>query len=61
MTGRNEVGLVLLSDDIAKNIKKELIDIWAKTPISLIFELPSPGNKKEKVDYRVLLKQIFGV
>lgn len=61
LTGKNDVGLVLLSDDIAKEIRDELTDIRAKTPIPLIFELPAPGSKKEKVDYRALLKQILGV
>jgi V/A-type H+-transporting ATPase subunit F len=61
LTGKNDVGLVLLSDDIAKDIRKELTDIRAKTPTPLIFELPAPGSKKEKVDYRALLKQILGV
>lgn len=61
LTGKNDVGLVLLSDDVAKDIRKELTGIRAKTPIPLIFELPAPGSKKEKVDYRALLKQILGV
>ncbi|MEM2760981.1 MAG: V-type ATP synthase subunit F [Nitrososphaerales archaeon] len=61
LTGRNDVGLVLLSDDVAKDIRKELTDIRAKTPVPLIFELPAAGSKKEKVDYRALLKQILGV
>ena len=61
LTGKNDVGLVLLSDDVAKDKRKELTDIRAKMPIPLIFELPAPGSKKEKVDYRALLKQILGV
>jgi V/A-type H+-transporting ATPase subunit F len=59
--GKNDVGLVLLSDDIAKDIRKELTDIRAKMTVPLIFELPAPGSKKVKVDYRALLKQILGV
>ncbi|MDP8888156.1 MAG: V-type ATP synthase subunit F [Thermoproteota archaeon] len=55
------VGLVLLSDDIGKDIRYQLTSLRAKRPIPLIFELPSPGSKKEKVDYRALLKQILGV
>jgi V/A-type H+-transporting ATPase subunit F len=55
------VGLVLLSDDIGKEIRYQLTSIRAKRPIPLIYELPSPGSKKEKVDYRTLLKQILGV
>jgi V/A-type H+-transporting ATPase subunit F len=55
------IGLVLLSDDIGKEIRSQLTTLRAKRPIPLIFELPSPGSKKEKVDYRALLKQILGV
>ena len=58
---RNEVGLILLSDDIGKQIRLELARIRSIKPIPLIFELPSPGSTKEKVDYRALLKQILGV
>ncbi len=57
----HSVGLILLSDDIGKDIRKELTDIRAKTPVPLIFEVPAPGSKKEKLDYRALLKQILGV
>jgi V/A-type H+-transporting ATPase subunit F len=58
---KNESGLVLLSDDIGKDIRLELAKIRSIKPVPLIFELPSPGSKKEKVDYRALLKQILGV
>ena len=58
---RNEVGLILLSDDMGKQIRLELARIRSVKPIPLIFELPSPGSIKEKVDYRALLKQILGV
>ena len=57
----NYIGLVLLSDDITKEIRPQLTNIRAKRPIPLIFELPSPGSSKENVDYRALLKQILGV
>lgn len=61
MGDASDVGLVLLSDDIGKEIRTQLTTLRAKRPIPLIFELPSPGSKKEKVDYRALLKQILGV
>jgi V/A-type H+/Na+-transporting ATPase subunit F len=61
MDENSGVGLVLLSDDIGKEIRYQLTSLRAKRPIPLIFELPSPGSKKEKVDYRTLLKQILGV
>ena len=56
-----DVGLVLLSDDLGKEIRYQLTEIRSKRPIPLIFELPSPGSRKENVDYRSLLKQILGV
>ncbi|MEE8132586.1 MAG: V-type ATP synthase subunit F [Nitrososphaerales archaeon] len=56
-----DIGLVLLSDDISKDIHRELTDLRAKTAVPLIFELPAPGSKKEEVNYRALLKQILGV
>ena len=59
--GTSDVGLILLSDDIGKQIRYNLTEIRARKPIPLIFELPSPGSTKEKVDYRSLLKQILGV
>ena len=61
MDENSGVGLVLLSDDLGKEIRNPLTSLRAKRPIPLIFELPSPGSKKEKVDYMALLKQILGV
>ena len=57
----DDVGLLLLSDDSGKEIRYQLTEIRAKRPIPLIFELPSPGSKKEDIDYRSLLKQILGM
>jgi V/A-type H+-transporting ATPase subunit F len=57
----SHVGLVLISEDIGKEIRTQLTNIRANRPIPLIFELPAPGSTKENVDYRALLKQILGV
>jgi V/A-type H+-transporting ATPase subunit F len=57
----SDVGLVLISEDIGKEIQTQLTNIRANRPIPLIFELPAPGSSKVKVDYRALLKQILGV
>jgi V/A-type H+-transporting ATPase subunit F len=57
----DDVGLLLLSDDTGKEIRYQLTEIRAKRPIPLIFELPSPGSKKEDINYRSLLKQILGM
>ncbi len=57
----NNVGLILISDDVAASIRKELTEFRAKNPIPLVFELPAPGSKKVQVNYRMLLKQILGI
>ena len=57
----SDVGLVLISEDIGKDIRTQLTNIRANRPIPLIFELPAPGSTKQNVDYRPLLKQILGV
>ncbi len=57
----SDVGLVLISEDIGKDIRTQLTSIRANRPIPLIFELPAPGSTKQNVDYRALLKQILGV
>jgi V/A-type H+/Na+-transporting ATPase subunit F len=57
----SDVGLVLISEDIGKEIRTQLTNIRANRPIPLIFELPAPGSSKVSVDYRALLKQILGV
>ncbi len=56
-----EVGLILLSDDLSKNIRNKLNEIRSKHPIPLIYEVPAPASKKEKFEYRDMLKQILGV
>ena len=56
----SDVGLVLISEDIGKEIRTQLTNIRANRPIPLIFELPAPGSSKENVDYRALLKTDFG-
>ena len=59
-----DVGLILVSDDLAKGIRDKLTAIRAKRSIPLIFEVPAPGSDtagKEPAEYRNMLKQILGV
>jgi V/A-type H+-transporting ATPase subunit F len=56
-----EVGLVLLSDDLSKSVRSKLNEIRSKHSTPLIYEVPAPGSKKEKFEYRDMLKQILGV
>ncbi len=55
------VGLIMVSDDVARPIRDELTAVRAKKPIPLIYEVPGPGSKKEKVEYRAMLRSILGV
>jgi len=55
------VGLIMVSDEVAKPIADQLTALKTKKAIPLIYEVPGPGSKKEKVDYRAMLKAILGV
>jgi len=56
-----KVGLIMISDDVAGPIRNELTAIRSHKPIPLIYEVPGPGSKKEKVEYRAMLRAILGV
>lgn len=56
-----EVGLVLVSDDISAPINTDLTKLRATKSKPLIFSLPSVGSEKKEVDYRKMLKTILGV
>ena len=56
-----KVGLIMVSDDVAKPITGELTTLRSKKAIPLIYEVPGPGSKKEKVEYRAMLRAILGV
>ena len=55
------VGLIMVSDEVAKPISDQLTALRAKKAIPLIYEVPGPGSKKEKVEYRAMLRAILGV
>ena len=56
-----KVGLIMVSDDVAQPISNELTSLKAKKAIPLIYEVPGPGSKKQKVEYRAMLRAILGV
>jgi V/A-type H+-transporting ATPase subunit F len=56
-----EVGLIMVSDDIAKPIRNELLAVKSNRAVPLVYEVPGPGSKIEKVDYRAMLRAILGV
>ncbi|HUK79892.1 MAG TPA: V-type ATP synthase subunit F [Nitrososphaerales archaeon] len=55
------VGLIMVSDEVAKPITDRLTTLRSKQAIPLIYEVPGPGSKKEKVEYRAMLRAILGV
>lgn len=61
LLGVPDVGLIMLSDDVAKDVRPEIASIRAKHAVPLIYEVPAPGSKKATVEYRTMLRQILGV
>jgi V/A-type H+-transporting ATPase subunit F len=55
------VGLIMVSDEVAKPISSQLTVMKSKQAIPLIYEVPGPGSKKERVEYRAMLRAILGV
>jgi len=56
-----DVGLIMVSDDMAKPIRDQLTSLRAKRAVPLIYEVPGPGSKAERVEYRAMLRSILGV
>ena len=56
-----QVGLIIVSDEIAKPIDAKLTVIRTQRATPLIYEVPGPGSRKEKVEYHALLRGILGV
>lgn len=56
-----EVGLIMVSDEVATPIRDDLLALKAKKAVPLVYEVPGPGSKQEKVDYRSMLRAILGV
>jgi V/A-type H+/Na+-transporting ATPase subunit F len=56
-----EVGLIMVSDEVAKPIRNELLAVKSARAVPLVYEVPGPGSKIEKVDYRAMLRSILGV
>ncbi len=56
-----KIGLIMVSNDVAKPIRDELTAMRTKRAVPLIYEVPGPGSKAEKVEYRAMLRSILGV
>ena len=61
LAGDPEVGLIMVSDEVAKQLQGDLTSMKSHMATPLIYEVPGPGSKREKVDYRAMLRSILGV
>jgi V/A-type H+-transporting ATPase subunit F len=56
-----DVGLIVVSDDFWRDISDDVSDIRIKQPVPLIYNVPAPGSKQEKVEYRELIKRMLKI
>ena len=56
-----EIGLIMMSDDMTRPIQEQITAVRAKQATPLIYEVPAPGSKKQTTEYGTLIKQILGV
>ncbi len=61
LSSNPEVGLIIVSDEIAKPLREKISLLKTRKPVPLIYEVPGPGSKPEKIEYRKMLRQILGV
>ena len=61
LVSEGDVGLILVSQDLARGIRVQLAGIRKRRSVPLIYELPAPGAKPEQIDYMQLVKEIVGV
>jgi vacuolar-type H+-ATPase subunit F/Vma7 len=57
----DKVGLIMVSDNMAKPINEEITAMRTKRAVPLIYSVPGPGSRAEKVEYRAMLRAILGV
>lgn len=60
MSDKN-TGLIMVSSDVAEPLRSRLTELRSKKPVPLIYEVPAPGSKAVKIEYRTMLRQILGV
>ncbi|MEM4311082.1 MAG: V-type ATP synthase subunit F [Nitrososphaerales archaeon] len=55
-----DVGLIMISDEMAKSIRDKISELKSNFAVPLIYEVPAPGSKIESMDYRDIVKKILG-
>ena len=61
LASSGDVGLILLSEDLADDVRVDLAGMRKEHPIPLLYELPPPGGRLKQIDYMQLVKEIVGV
>ena len=56
-----DIGMIIMSDDIEKNIRIEVSDLRLNQPVPIIYSVTAPGGKQEKVNYRDIVKQMLKI
>jgi V/A-type H+-transporting ATPase subunit F len=58
---KSDIGLLVVSDDFWKGISDKVADLRIKQPVPLIYNVPAPGSKQERVEYRELIKKMLKI
>ena len=61
LIGRTDVGLVLVSDEYGPEFSQKLAEVSKSVTVPIIYQLPAPGSKVSRVDYRTIIRQVLGV
>ncbi|MEM2236793.1 MAG: V-type ATP synthase subunit F [Candidatus Caldarchaeum sp.] len=58
---RQDVGLIIVSEDFSEKFRAELNELRSRKPTPLVYELPPPVGQPKKIDYRAILRSVLGV
>lgn len=61
LIARGDVGLVLVSDEYGPEFSRKLAELARSVTVPIVYQLPAPGSKVTKVDYRAIIRQVLGV
>lgn len=56
-----DTGLIIVELALSRKVRDAISSIRSSRPVPLVYEVPGPGSKQEKIDYRSMLRQILGV
>lgn len=56
-----EVGLILVSDEYGEEFSKRLNELRSRITMPILYQMPAPGSRVGRVDYRAMLRQVLGI